>query len=197
MPHRIPFWLLVLLVAACFVSVGCSTTDGWPLRAPQSVAWNVDPTIPTAARAPAGHILLGHVIGKGVQIYTCQADTSGGHAWVHSGAEADLIDEDGNVIGRHYAGPTWEFNHGGKVTAQRLVAVPQTKAPPWLLLGATDNSGSGTLGRTRYIQRVHTAGGLPPAICNASDTGKEIRVAYTADYYFYGPLAAPTRIDRD
>jgi len=194
---RIHTSLLVLLVAGCLFSVGCSTTDVWPVRAPQSVAWNVDPTIPAVVRAPAGHVLLGHAIGKGTQIYTCQADATGHNAWVHSGVEADLLDDDGNVIGRHTSGPTWEFNHGGSVTGQRLVAVPQTKAAPWLLLKATDHSGSGTLGRTEYIQRVHTTGGLPPATCDGSDTGKQIRVAYTADYYFYGPLAAPTRINRD
>jgi hypothetical protein len=197
--HFRAFASLLLGSFVCLSGLGCSTTDVWPLRRPQSVAWNVDPSIPVLAKAPQGHVLLGHAIGRGVQVYTCQDDRSGGREWVLSGVDADLLDDDGNQIGRHYTsgGPTWEFTRGGKVVAQRLVTVPQRDAAPWLLLGVTSKDGGGTLGHADYVQRLHTSGGLPPATCDSSDAGRQIRVQYTADYYFYGPLAAPTRTERD
>jgi hypothetical protein len=39
------------------------------------------------------------------------------------------------------------------------------------------------------IQRIRTEGGQPPKAgdCNVSANGKELRSAYSADYYFYAP----------
>lgn len=35
-------------------------------------------------------------------------------------------------------------------------------------------------------QRVHTSGGLPPERgCSEATAGKQSRIAYTADYYFF------------
>jgi hypothetical protein len=43
--------------------------------------------------------------------------------------------------------------------------------------------------RARRIQRINTTGGAAPASgCEGpSDLGKQARVAYTADYFFYAP----------
>ncbi|MBA3922650.1 MAG: DUF3455 domain-containing protein [Nostocaceae cyanobacterium] len=38
-----------------------------------------------------------------------------------------------------------------------------------------------------WIQRLHTTGGTPIHECDRDHQNVEIRVGYTADYYFYSP----------
>jgi hypothetical protein len=60
-----------------------------------------------------------------------------------------------------------------------------------LLLRAKSSSGRGIFGRTVSVQRLNTSGGKAPASgCDQTQIGKEARVPYSADYYFYDP--APT-----
>ena len=180
-------------LAACLM-LGCSTsTDVPPIGRTPQPAWNVDFSIPTAARPPAGHKLLAHAIGKGVQIYTCRQDANdqNEYEWVASGVDADLLDQDGHVIGRHFTGPTWTASDGSSVSGRVLASVPQRRSAPWLLLGSTSRDGRGMFNNVEYIQRVHTVGGRAPRReCTAADAGRETRVEYTADYYFYGPLTS-------
>ena len=62
--------------------------------------------------------------------------------------------------------------------------IPQ--AIQWLLLRAKSNTGKGIFGKTQFIQRLHTIGGVAPTdTCDASRAGQRTRVAYSADYYFY------------
>jgi hypothetical protein len=48
-------------------------------------------------------------------------------------------------------------------------------------------SGSGLLGDVLHVQRLSTRGGLAPVTGCASpaDAGKEVRVPYSANYFFY------------
>lgn len=53
---------------------------------------------------------------------------------------------------------------------------------------AAGASGQGTMSGVSYIQRLNTRGGGAPAkACNARREGRELRVAYEADFVFYGP----------
>jgi hypothetical protein len=63
---------------------------------------------------------------------------------------------------------------------------PSSNASPWLILSAvaTNTTGPGIFGRTTYIQRVNTIGGLAPAGA-PTQLGQEARVPYTAEYFFY------------
>jgi hypothetical protein len=64
---------------------------------------------------------------------------------------------------------------------------PSADSIPWLLLVATGHSGEGILAQVTNIQRLNTQGGKAPAEgCDAGHEGQETRVAYTADYFFYG-----------
>ena len=57
---------------------------------------------------------------------------------------------------------------------------------PWLLLTGTSNSTTGKFANVTSVQRLATQGGVEPIeACNGSNVGKEARVPYTADYYFY------------
>jgi hypothetical protein len=129
---------------------------------------------------PEGHRLAARAYAEGVQVYRWN-----GTSWSFVGPEAVLFDQDGNVVGIHYGGPTWESNSGSKVVAAVVErATPDPDAIPWLLLKAVDTEGPGIFKRVSYIQRVNTTGGLAPSEPGAF-VGEVARVPYTADYYFY------------
>lgn len=139
---------------------------------------------------PAGNsvFLVGHATG--VQIYVCQAkaDDPSKFEWSFTAPEADLTNEKGEKIAKHYAGPTWEARDGSKVVGevQQKVDAPKPGAIPWLLLKAKSNKGPGTFAKVTYIQRVDTEGGVAPAAgCDQAHTNTEARVDYRANYYFY------------
>jgi hypothetical protein len=152
---------------------------------------NPHPEVPREIQAPADAELVLLTHASGVQIYLCQEDVGadGTFVWTLKAPEAALYDQEGAVIGRHYAGPTWKHNDGSEITAKAVARVnsPDTDAIPWLLLRVTSRSGNGVLSRVTSIQRIHTSGGQPPAAagCNASNREVEARSEYEADYYFY------------
>lgn len=132
-------------------------------------------------QVPAGNKVSFRAYAEGVQIYRWN-----GTSWVFVAPEAVLYedDQDFDPVGIHYAGPTWE-NVSGKVVGAVLErATPDPNAIPWLLLRAVSNEGHGTFARVTYIQRVNTTGGKAPA-APGTTPGEEVRVPYTADYYFY------------
>ena len=78
------------------------------------------PLVPENLRPPATEVLSLETQATGVQIYECNAskDVPTRFEWVFKAPEADLFDEAGNKIGKHYAGPTWESNDGSKVVGE-------------------------------------------------------------------------------
>ena len=151
-----------------------------------------DPLIPANLMVPATQrlSLAAHAIG--VQIYDCKAskDDPGRYEWVLRAPEADLFDESGQKIGRHYAGPTWESNDGSKAVGEVKARDdgPDANAIPWLLMTAKSTSGDGILGRTVSVQRVETVGGKAPSGgCGQMQAARarEARVPYSATYNFF------------
>jgi len=144
------------------------------------------PTVPGAIQARPGEevVLLAHASGS--QIYTCRPGTG----WTLIAPEAELKDEQDHVIGSHFAGPTWKLKDGSEVKA-KVSAHVDSEDPnsiPWVRLDAESHSGVGLLTKVTTIQRVHTRGGKPPAQgCDEAHSDSEIKVPYTADYYFYAP----------
>jgi hypothetical protein len=135
-----------------------------------------------ATKAPAIE-----AFGKGVQIYACKA-TGGSFAWTLTGPEATLSDAKGNVIAKHFAGPSWQANDGSTVVGEPLNASPSPDADaiPWLVLHAKSHTGSGAMANVAYIVRTRTEGGVAPATgCDAGHAGAETRVAYSAVYLFF------------
>jgi Protein of unknown function (DUF3455) len=128
---------------------------------------------------PAGAALLLTASGDGSQVYTC----TDGH-WTLKAPDARLLDEHGQVIGTHFAGPTWRLNDGSEVKGKAIASqpAPDASSVPWLLLQAVPASGSGKLANVRYIRRTETHGGAAGSQPCAS--GEE-RVPYTAKYSFY------------
>ena len=128
---------------------------------------------------------------QGFQIYQWlpkkEAPTQ--YEWVFKAPEADLFDAQGNKMGRHYAGPTWDSNDGSKVVGALKAHVDSKDAGavPWLLLMAKSHGGSGMFSKVTSIQRLDTVGGKAPSTnVDVPKVGQELRVPYTATYYFYG-----------
>jgi hypothetical protein len=146
------------------------------------------PKIPDSIKPPDGEELVLVAHASGFQVYVCRPDAEGKPAWTLKAPDAQLYDPQGNVIGKHFAGPTWRHNDGSEITGRMIAQVdaPDPKAIPWLLVTVTGHSGSGVFSGVTTIQRVHTVGGLAPATgCGDSNRDTEFKSSYTADYYFY------------
>ncbi len=136
--------------------------------------------------------LLFQAHGKGVQIYGCTArpDAPGQFEWKFKEPQANLYDDEGNVVGIHSVGPSWQAIDGSKVVGAVVAKVEQPDAIPWLLLRAVSNEGNGLFSEVIYIQRLYTAGGkAPEGGCDQTHDQAERLVPYTAEYLFYGPPA--------
>lgn len=125
--------------------------------------------------------------GKGVQIYACKA-IHDAYAWTLKAPDASLSDASGHVIGKHFAGPSWQAADGSTVVGELLnvSSSPSAGAIPWLVLHAKSHTGDGVMANVQYIVRTHTEGGVAPAGgCDANHAGAEVRVPYSATYVFF------------
>src|SRR5262245_54883876 len=126
-------------------------------------------------KVPAGNKVAFAAYAEGVQIYRWN-----GTSWVFVGPEAVLYasSEDDDVVGIHYAGPTWESSSGSYLVGSVLErCTPDSSAIPWLLLKAVSSDGPGIFDGVTYIQRVNTTGGKAPAEPGDFD-GEMARVPY-------------------
>jgi hypothetical protein len=151
---------------ALIIAAACMTRDS----APQTANASID--------VPAHSRLLLRVAGSGDQVYGCVNSR-----WALTTPDAKLLNQEGTVIGRHFAGPTWQLEDGswvkGKAVATQVS--PDATAVPWLLLESI--GGAGKLATVRFIQRTETHGGnAPEGSCSQSAVR---RVTYTATYSFY------------
>jgi hypothetical protein len=104
------------------------------------------------------------------------------------GPDASLLDAKGSVIGKHFAGPSWQATDGSTVVGAPLnvSTSPNAGAIPWLVLQAKSHSGDGVMANVQYIVRTRTEGGVAPASgCDAGHVGAEVRVPYSAIYLFF------------
>jgi hypothetical protein len=144
--------------------------------------------VPAQLKQPEGQMLAAEAHAKGFQVYTCKNDGNA-YNWTLKGPDAELFDKAGKKVGRHFAGPTWEWSDKSQVTAKMMTSAPSPDpdSVAWLLLVAVAHSGEGVLANVTNIQRLNTKGGKAPAGgCDAAHAGQETRTAYTADYFFYG-----------
>lgn len=150
------------------------------------------PSVPAPIQAPAGEKFAQSVYARGVQIYRClpsKADATK-NEWTFQAPEAALYSDAAmtKVVGKHYAGPTWEAPDGSKVVGEVKgnVAAADGFSIPWLLLSAKSTGGPGAYANIASIQRVDTKGGrAPQGGCSANQKDVTIRVNYTTVYHFY------------
>ena len=139
--------------------------------------------VPENLKPASGESLKSIVAAKGVQIYECREGR-----WLFVAPEADLFDQRGKLIGKHYAGPHWEATADGSKVIGKVKSradAPVAGATPWLRLSAKSVGGQGSFSDVTSIQRIATHGGVAPA-GDCAKTGMQARVPYTADYYFFG-----------
>ena len=138
--------------------------------------------IPAALAVPGGKVLA-TVAAVGTQNYECVRVPKGQLAWSFREPVATFV-MDGKPAGRHFAGPTWEFTDGSRLTA-RVVEKTAGKAAndiPWLKLAVVEKAKKGPASGTKWVLRIDTEGG---ALAGPCPTEKERRAeAYKATYVF-------------
>jgi len=153
--------------------------------------------IPTILVPPASSVLLFELRARGVQIYACEAkpDDASAFVWTFKAPEAELFNERGDLVGTHFAGPTWQGQDGSAVVGAVLerADAPDTGAIPWLLLEAKEHAGSGAFSTVTHVQRLDTVGGVAPAEgCDEAHAGAQVRAPYQATYAFFYPAMTAT-----
>ena len=165
-----------LQIALCTAIAGCAAA----------------PPAPGPLRVPADQSLIRQLRATGVQIYECQPTKNdpSKFEWSFKAPEASLMTTGGRIVGKHYAGPTWEATDGSRVIGEVIANSPSTKpnSIAQLLLRAKATAGNGLFTHVQYIQRLNTVGGGAPSIvgCGKEQAGQQLRASYTADYVFYG-----------
>jgi hypothetical protein len=175
--------------ASRLLSIGCCLA-----AAAGGAQADTPPEVPVNIRAPAAERIVLRAHASGAQIYLCQAGADGKLQWTLKAPEAELRNDHGVLIGKHYAGPTWKHQDGSEVIGKVVTRAdsPDSASIPWLLLTAASHNGEGALTHVTSIQRIHTHGGQTPAAsCDASHAGTEARSPYTADYVFYATGGDP------
>jgi len=146
--------------------------------------------MPAALALSPNEVVVLKLSAKGSQNYECRSkqDAPGQYEWVLLAPEADLFDEGGKKVGKHYAGPTWESTKDGSKVVGAVKAradSPEADAIPWLLLAVKEAAGKGTFAGITSVQRAETHGGKPPA--GGCQPGETRKVPYSAVYYFSRP----------
>jgi hypothetical protein len=138
--------------------------------------------LPEAIAAPGTATVLA-LHAEGAQVYECKAGSDGKLAWSFREPIATLL-LDGKTVGRHYAGPNWEYSDGSAVTGKAAGNAPGTTPNDiaWLKLDVTAHRGSGALTDITTVQRIHTEGGNLKGACDTAGTFKSM--PYSADYVF-------------
>jgi hypothetical protein len=182
------------------MTMRASTLIGLPLTAGLGYAMLLHaqavtaPQVPEAIRVPPGEKLVLGAHASGAQIYVCAGGTDGKPQWTLKAPDAELRDAKGTLVIHHSAGPSWKHQDGSEVTGKAVERAPSPEADsiPWLLLVAMSHAGNGVLAHVTHIQRVNTHGGQPPpaAQCVSAQPNAEVRIPYTADYYFYAAAGA-------
>jgi acetyl esterase/lipase len=162
-----------------FRDLGFLEAPGMETKAAKDIAFYVSQPVVLSVEPPAGTALLLSAAGDGSQVYTC----TDSH-WVLKAPDARLLDEHGQAIGTHFAGPTWRLTDGSEVKGKVIASRPASDGSsiPSLLLQAVPASGTGKFANVTYIERNETHGG---AAGTDPCTSGEKRVPYTAKYSFY------------
>jgi len=138
--------------------------------------------LPNEIRADGAKVIW-QVHAVGLQIYECKADAAGKSTWQFREPLATLISDD-KTVGRHFAGPGWEFADGSRIKGKVVAQAPgaSDKDIPELRLDVIQHDGNGELAKVDTVQRLNTKGGIFTGACDK--TGDLHLEPYSADYVF-------------
>ena len=165
-----------------------------PLLAALPAAAVISPPagITASITAPSDEVPEFALRAEGVHVFECKplATDASRFGWSFSAPDATLYDG-GRSVARHAAENTFE-GVGDRSTVSATLRARQDGGAnnlPWLLMRAQSTPDSGLFAGVTSVQRVNTRGGVAPdAGCDVSNVGKEARVPFSADYYFYRRL---------
>ena len=140
----------------------------------------------TLIKLPTDAAVVLALAAEGVQIYEPKSDPVHGLQWALKAPEAELRNLSGELVVKHFAGPSWRANDGSQITGALppLTASPAGRDIPWLVIAVKSSSGSGLLQNIGYVARIATEGGTAPhePPKNEADTA---RIKYRAIYLFF------------
>ena len=138
--------------------------------------------VPDAIAAP-GEAIVVTLHAEGAQVYDCKAGSDGKLGWAFREPIATLM-ADGKTVGRHYAGPNWEYSDGSAVIGKAAGTAPGATPNdiPWLKLSVVSQRGTGVLTGITTVQRINTQGGKLDGACDKA--GATRSAPYSADYVF-------------
>ena len=174
--------LLALLAACGTTNPGYSPGSSGPSSAPLAT-----PSLGffSKIKAPANQEAALRLASRGVQIFRCEKRDTG-LIWVFRQPQAELLDANGKVVGRHGANFSFEHDDGSRLVSS-VAAYDEAPKPTdlrWLLL-TTRSFGKGALENVSHVQRVDTFGGMPPARCETPQLNQLLRVDFTSNFVFY------------
>lgn len=186
---------LLTLFAALALIVGLAGSVTAKGRHSNAKGVTLAKEVPSDLTPPASAVFLFELGARGDQIYTCAAkpDDPNAFVWTFKAPQAELFNARGEVVGTHFAGPTWQGQDGSGVVGAVVARAdaPSNNAIQWLLLEAKSHAGSGAFSTITHIQRLDTKGGVAPSKgCDATHEGEQVRVPYEATYAFYYPAAS-------
>ena len=138
--------------------------------------------LPAAIAVKAG-VPIARLQGAGAQIYICAKNTAGALNWRFREPVATLLEE-GKTVGRHFVGPTWEFDDGSRVVGELVSTAPGATAKDiaWLKLSVKETPKSGLAAGATSVLRIDTKGGDFQGTCDSE--GELHSEPYTATYVF-------------
>ena len=109
----------LLFAGLAALVAGCATSPMTPMMVDNAA-------LPEAVRAPAGSRQTMWTVGRGELTYECREkkDMAGQFEWAFVGPVATLYGSGDKVVGKYYAGPTWEAVDGSKVTGKQVAVAP-------------------------------------------------------------------------
>ena len=144
--------------------------------------------VTSAVAPPADEEPVFALRGEGTHAFECRplASDPSRFGWAFASPDVTLYDG-ARPVGRQVAENTWEATTDRSAVSGVLRSRQDAGGNmPWLLYRSQSASDAGLFAGVTSVQRVNTSGGVAPATgCDASNSGKEARVAVAADYYFY------------
>jgi hypothetical protein len=136
-----------------------------------------------ATIAVEGGVPVARLQAAGAQIYICAKNTGGALNWKFREPVATLLEE-GKTVGRHFVGPTWEFDDGSRVVGELVSKAPGATAKDvaWLKLSVKEPPKSGFAAGATSVLRIDTKGGAFEGACDSE--GELHSEPYAATYVF-------------
>ncbi len=126
------------------VAVGLlAALSAWRATAAETRAAIAPGDMPAALALSSDEVVALKLVARGTQNYDCRSKQGAPeqYEWAFLAPEAELFDDGGKKVGKHYAGPTWENTKDGSKVVGEVKAradSPEPDAIPWLLLAVKE-----------------------------------------------------------